>query len=130
MFNWIRRVLGKPESASQADAAVDTGRIEELIRRFDEGDPTAERAHLELSHMGGIAIPALIVALKGDTSRRFYAARTIGKIGIDAQCGLVSLDESAREAALSAVNEALRRETLEPVRMSLLRAQRNCSRGS
>ena len=130
MFTWIRRVLGKPKSASRADAAVDTGRIEELIRCFDEGDPAAERAHLELSHMGGAAIPALVRALQGGTNRRFYAARTIGKIGIDAQCGLVSLDESAREAALAAVNEALRRETLEPVRISLLRAQRNCSKDS
>jgi len=129
MWAWLDRLFGKgqqaaPQSAPES-APADRARIEELVRSFDEGNPAAERAHRELSHIGSAAVPALVAALQGGANRRFYAARTFGSIGMNAQCGLATLDEASATTALVAVDSALRSETEEPIRMSLLRAQRN-----
>lgn len=85
----------------------DNEEIERLVRLLDCRGNDSELAHMKLSEIGEAAIPKLISALKGGTMRRFNAARTLGKIGIDARLGLTQLGVSARDAALTAVREAL-----------------------
>lgn len=108
--------------------------IDRLVCSFDEMS-TADRAHERLAEIGEEAVPRLIYGLKGGGCRRFHSARTLGKIGIDAQVNLVKLSDSARQSALNAVREALTWEQgngsgqmSQMIRDSLKRAIENLSR--
>ena len=113
VFDFIRWFIREfKEGVAEAKSTVEepphnNEEIDHLVRLLDRRGNDSELAHMQLSEIGEAAIPKLISALKGGTMRRFNAARTLGKIGIDARLGLIQLGESARGAALTAAREAL-----------------------
>ena len=81
-------------------------RIDRVVESFDWGDSETEKAYIEVVQSGQKSVARLVYAMKGGTMRRFHAARALGAIGMNAQCGLIRIDAEPREAALTALQEA------------------------
>jgi hypothetical protein len=89
-------------------------KIRDLIAGFENGDPIAEQSFRALADIGSPTIPYLIDALNEGMPKRWYAARTLGEIAVNASCGLLSLDETARKSALKATERVLEDESARP----------------